>query len=366
MRRFFSILHKWLSIPAGIIISITCLTGAILVFQDEILELCNPSHYFVESAGRKPIPLSELVPQVNSQLKDNAVAGVTISPDPSRTYKMSLQKGFRITSFVDPYTGQIVGEYSTLDSPFFTVMSVHRWLLDGSRTWGKYIVGICTSLLVFILISGFFLWFPRLKKKSRFKIQFRKGRKRLMYDLHNVLGAYVGLIILVCALTGLMWSFEWYRNSVTRLFGGNISDRGQAHKRGRSANEEIKQINAIQWDKAFNTVKNSNPDYEYIRVEDGTISVHMKHEVVSSSQDQYKFDATTGEIVKTLLYKDLKAESKVMGWAYSLHVGNYWGIWSKILIFAASLIGASLPITGYYMFYIKRKKNGKKPIDPVS
>lgn len=44
-----------------------------------------------------------------------------------------------------------------------------------------------------------------------------------------------------------------------------------------------------------------------------------------------------------------------MGWINSLHMGNYWGIWSKIFTFIAALIGASLPVTGYYLFYIKEK-----------
>ena len=48
MRKLFAKIHLWLSIPFGIIIAIVCLTGAILVFETEIQELCHPSHYFVK------------------------------------------------------------------------------------------------------------------------------------------------------------------------------------------------------------------------------------------------------------------------------------------------------------------------------
>ena len=48
MKKFFAKIHLWLSIPFGIIIAIVCLTGAILVFETEILELCYPSRYFVK------------------------------------------------------------------------------------------------------------------------------------------------------------------------------------------------------------------------------------------------------------------------------------------------------------------------------
>ena len=37
MRKLSKHLHLWLSLPAGVIISIICFTGAILVFKEELL-----------------------------------------------------------------------------------------------------------------------------------------------------------------------------------------------------------------------------------------------------------------------------------------------------------------------------------------
>lgn len=372
MKKFFKTLHKWLSIPVGVIITVTCLTGAILVFQDEIQELCHPDRYFVpDSESKQKIPLGELVPMVNTQLDNNTVASVKIPSDPARTYTLTLKEGFRVSAFVDPYTGEVKGYYKFRESPFYTVMSIHRWLMDGSRTAGKYAVGISTLLFVFILISGAVLWFPREWKKSRFKIQFRKGRKRLMFDLHNVLGAYACLILLICALSGLMWSFEWYRNGVFGLFGaenpraarggghGQGQGRGQARgEQGRNKKEKP-EINTVSWQTAYAKLSADNPDHEYIRIEDGKAAVRQKYMANARAVDEYIFD-TTGKITETKLYENQAAGSKIWGWAYSLHIGSYWGVWSKILTFVASLIGASLPITGYYIF-IKKKRRKKKP-----
>lgn len=368
MRVFLKKLHKWLSIPVGIIITIVCLTGAILVFQDEILELSNPSHYFIKETKETPIPLEELIPMVNAQLDSNTVASVQISHDPGRTYRMTLTEGFRFTAFVNQYTGEVTGIYKFRESPFYTVMTLHRWLMDGSRTWGKYTVGISTLIFVFILISGFIVWMPRRLNKSRFKIQMKKGKKRLFYDLHNVLGAYACLVLLICALTGMMWSFEWYRNSVFKIFGAEVQQT-QGHGGGRGGRggagrgdqqKEKRDINYAGWQKAANTLKESNPDYEYVRVQDGTGAVHLKSSVTSRATNQYKFDKRTGDITETTLFKDQAGTIKVWAWVYSLHVGNYWGIWSKIFTCIFALIGASLPITGYYIFFVKRKKKVRK------
>lgn len=362
MRPFLKKLHKWLSLPVGIIITIVCLTGAILVFQDEILELSNPSHYFVDEVKEKPMPLEELIPKVNAQLDSNSVASVQISDDPKRTYRMTLAEGFRITAFVNQYTGEVTGMYKFQESPFYTIMVLHRWLMDGSRTWGKYTVGISTLIFVFILISGVIVWIPKRWNRSRFKIQFRKGRKRLFYDMHNVLGVYACLVLLICALTGMVWSFEWYRNGLFRLFGVEVSE-SRGHGGGRGARgggrggqqEEKKELNVANWQTVFNSLQASNPDYEYIRVQDGSAAVHLKSSVTSRATDQYKFDKKTGEITSTTLFKDQEGTTKIWAWVYSLHVGNYWGIWSKIFTCIFALIGASLPLTGYYIFFVKRK-----------
>ncbi len=360
MRKIFKILHKWLSIPVGLIMTIVCLSGAILVFQEEILEIANPHHYFVEEVKGEPIPLNELIPMVNSQLDSSSVANVKITSDPRRTYTMTQKDGFRISIFVDQYTGKVTGYYSFRDHPFFTVMSLHRWLMDGTHTWGKYIVGWCTLIFGIILITGMVIWFPREFKKSRFKIQFRKGKKRLWHDLHNVLGAYACLVLLLCTLSGLMWSFEWYRNGVFKIFGAELpKEQSRGHGggggRGGADGKKEQKMNIAYWQDIYENLKTANPDYDYIRVQDGSAVVHLKSAPTSRATDQYNFDKNTGEITKTVLYADQPKTTKIWGWMYALHVGNYWGIWSKIFTCVFALIGASLPITGYYIFFVKRK-----------
>lgn len=358
MRKFFRKLHTWLAIPVGIIISITCLTGAILVFQEEILELANPGHYFVKEIKGSPIPIEELIAIVDKQLDNNSVAGVKIPSDPERTYTMTLKEGFRISAFVNPYTGEITGIYNFREHPFFTIMSIHRWLLDGSRTWGKYTVGISTLLFAIILISGIIIWFPREFKKNRFKVQFKKGRKRLWYDCHNVLGFYACLVLLICALTGLMWSFDWYNNTVLKIFGAQVPTE-QGHGKG-GKNTEDKTLNTSCWQNLYEQLKSKVPDHEYIRIQNGAAEVHLKSAPTSRANDIYKFNTETGQIIKNIPYKQQETTSKTWGWIYALHVGNYWGIWSKIFTFTFALVGASLPITGYYIWFSKKKKKKKR------
>ncbi len=104
---------------------------------------------------------------------------------------------------------------------------MHRWLLDSMNPgnegifWGKMIVGVSTLLFVFVLISGIAIWWPRTRKtlKNSLKISTKKGWKRFWYDLHVAGGMYSLIFLLAMSLTGLTWSFPWYRAAFYKVFG---------------------------------------------------------------------------------------------------------------------------------------------------
>lgn len=358
IKRINKTLHKWLSIPLGIILFVICITGAMLVFQKEILELSNPHHYRIKKVSGNPIPLDRLIPMVNAQLEDNSVASVEVSKEPNKTYKMSLTEGFRVTAFVNQYTGEVVGQYAVREHAFFSIMSMHRWLMDGTRTWGKYIVGWSTLLFVFIVITGFF--YRNKRSKDNYVIHFNKGTKRMIFGLHNTLGVYASLVLIICALSGLMWSFDWFRNGVFTVFGAPAEEQQSGNnRRGGDGKKEKATINYVSWQSALENVLAEDSDYDYVKISNGAVSAHPDNTYRTRVQDKITFDKNTGEIKKTVLFEDQDVKSRVWAWAYSLHVGDYWGIWSKILTFIVCLIGASLPITGYYMT-IKRWKEKRR------
>ncbi len=213
MRKFFAKVHLWLSIPFGIIIAIVCLTGAILVFETEILELGYPSRYFVKEVKGEPLSPATLIESARQQLPDSVrINGIRVSSDPRRTYQLILP-GKKAAGFIDPYTGEVTG-MDDGQGFFLKMMRLHRWLLDeykrdGSFSWGKSIVGYATLVLAIIIISGIVIWYPRNKKvlRNRLKVKTKAGWFRFFYDLHVSGGFYAALLLLILALTGLTWSF---------------------------------------------------------------------------------------------------------------------------------------------------------------
>jgi len=73
------------------------------------------------------------------------------------------------------------------------------------------------------------------------------------------------------------------------------------------------------------------------------------------------FDENSGELLHSHDPKDKNFGEKVVGANYDIHVGSILGLPTKIIAFIVSLITASLPVTGFLIWWGRRKK-AKKPV----
>ncbi|MBF1405214.1 MAG: PepSY domain-containing protein [Porphyromonas sp.] len=378
VRKLFKKLHLWLSLPFGLIIMTTCLTGALLVFEKEITELVRHDSYTIPVRKTQSLSLQSLLERVARETPDSVqITSVTIPSDFRRAYTVGLSKPRRAGVLVDPYTGKIVGQSGRL--PFFTtVRELHRWLLDSMKPdsegifWGRVIVGTSTLLFVFILLTGLFLWWPKKLKGigKRLKISLGHGRQRLFYDLHTVGGVYVFVLLLAMAMTGLTWSFEWYRTGFYKVFGAEMAEAGKGDKgpkkdkrkdvpREEGTEQAKLPASYIYWEEVVEyVIEVSEADYTEITVKDGEVEVPLAGLGNIRAADSFRFDKKTGQVTEYKAYREVKRDKKLRGWIYSIHTGAWGGLFTRICYVLAALFGASLPLTGYYIFY--QRKWGKK------
>lgn len=396
MKKIFRKIHLWLSVPFGLIITLVCFSGAMLVFENEVNEWFRRDLYYVETVKESPLPMDKLLEKVATTLPDSvSVTGVSISSDPGRAYQVSLSKPRRASLYVDQYTGEVKGK-SERSGFFMFMFRMHRWLLDSMNPgnegifWGKMIVGVSTLLLVFVLISGIVIWWPRTRKalKNSLKITATKGWRRFWYDLHVAGGMYALIFLLAMALTGLTWSFPWYRTAFYKVFGVEVQQRAaQGHEQKSDAQkrntklaahrEKKREGNEVQkgersgrpennhsdmysvtspfvyWQEIYDKLRRQNPEYKQISISSGTASVSFNRFGNQRASDRYSFNTDNGEFTETSLYQHQDKSGKIRGWIYSVHVGNWGGMFTRILTFIAALLGSALPLTGYYL-WIKR------------
>ena len=369
MKKIFRKIHLWLSVPFGLIITLVCFSGAMLVFENEVNEWSRRDLYYVETVKESPLPMDKLLEKVATTLPDSvSVTGVSISSDPGRAYQVSLSKPRRASLYVDQYTGEVKGK-SERSGFFMFMFRMHRWLLDSMNPgnegifWGKMIVGVSTLLLVFVLISGIVIWWPRTRKalKNSLTITATKGWRRFWYDLHVAGGMYALIFLLAMALTGLTWSFPWYRTAFYKVFGVEVQQRSaQGHEQKSDAQKgdtkpavhrEKKPF--AYWQEVYDKLSRQNPEYKQISISSGTASVSFNRFGNQRASDRYSFNTDNGEFTETSLYQHQDKSGKIRGWIYSVHVGNWGGMFTRILTFIAALLGAALPLTGYYLWIKK-------------
>lgn len=380
MKKIFRKIHLWLSVPFGVIITLICFSGAMLVFENEVMELTRHELYYVKKVEATPLPVDQLLEEVVLTLPDSvSVTGISIFSDPERAWQVNLSKPRRASMYVDQYTGEIKGKYER--SAFFTTMfRLHRWLLDSMKTdggifWGKMIVGVSTLLFVVVLVSGIVIWWPRTRKalKNSLRISVGRGLRRFWYDLHVAGGMYALIFLLAMALTGLTWSFGWYRTGFYKVFGAEVQQRGAhggAASRGVHKQDKGRHTSSpyIYWQQVYEQLVQRNPGYKQIALSDGAANVSFSTFGNQRASDRYKFNPRNGKIDEVVLYEDAEKAGKIRGWIYSVHVGSWGGMLTRLLTFIAALVGAILPLTGYYL-WIKRiwrkKRRVKRPSPPA-
>ncbi len=193
IKTVFKQLHLWLSIPFGLVVTLICLSGAILIFERDFGHIGQAK---VSSNGRTPLPLDSILKSSETYLADsNQIVGVTTYPDPEHAYKVMLAKPAMAAIWVDQYTGRVISKYERAEI-FKLASAAHRRLFgkskaegaSGAKT-GKLIIGISTIALLFIILSGLIVWWPaKGNVKKKFTISTDKGPYRFWFDFHCVGG----------------------------------------------------------------------------------------------------------------------------------------------------------------------------------
>ncbi|WP_374462720.1 PepSY-associated TM helix domain-containing protein [Chryseobacterium sp.] len=378
LRKIAYQLHLWLGLTSGLIVVIMAATGCILSFEEELKHIVHPNRYFVENIGQKRLSLSELTKKAEKALPEGLkVKRVIIPSDPAQTYifrtlKMDNQAWtywgtyiyyYRI--YVDPYTGKVQEVEDAKKDFFEIVLDLHRRLLLGEKI-GKTITGYSTLVLAIILFSGLVIWYPRKMSKSMLKgmffIKISANWKRINYDLHNVLGFYSVIPLLIISYSALIWSFEdadkWIKNALNGNSPTEKKVKSIIPSEEFSNREHILNLVGNTMEKGLKDKRSALINFP--RSEEGTYYAELTYDGRQYRNEQFNFDQYSGSIVKSQSYKNqnIGYGTALRERNYDLHTGSILGLIGRIFYFLTAVIATSLPITGF-IIYLNRKK--KKP-----
>jgi uncharacterized iron-regulated membrane protein len=377
-------IHLWLGLISGIIVIVLGITGSIIAFEDEIKSVVYKARLYVDSVQSASLPLSQLHENARKSLPaDIPFERLWVHNDPQRTVRFGAWHTNDNTDgiwywngkynyyhvYLDPYTGQMK-KLEDYNLDFFTVvLQLHMRLLL-KHDIGKTIVGVSVLIFVISLITGLVLWWPKKRKKAvkqRLWFQWKSTTnwKRKNYDLHNIMGFYAMLLALIIALTGLVWSFDWFDDGVKWIANGGKTIEEKKEK----VVSDTTHVNAqYPIDKVFQNVKQKYPNAEEysIRLPQKVSDTYSVIIVMNKKSDYVwaEYDQFTGKELSITTFADKNNGEKLRAMNYDIHVGKILGLPGKILAFFASLVSASLPVTGFIIWWgrrnKKRSKNNKK------
>lgn len=372
-------LHLWVGLATGLVTVVISVTGCMQVFDEELFEYFHHDIVTVTQTGHTR-PVTELMqaaqqavgqrkPITDIRVREDDKSYVFTASKINKRKDMTLsyfsQFKYRDDIYVNPYTGRVLGVVDVRYEFFNVTEQLHRQLLL-IKPVGSVVVGVCILLFLLMMVTGFVLWLPKNYRrfKQNISVKWSAKWKRVNYDMHNSFGFWVLPIAIIIVTTGLVWSFKWWEKGIYKALG---SDRPVALERkapvisiaDTTGNHLDEILGGLQQKLRGNyvTIGLSLPEKgeNVMRA-----FVYLRHRTDGwRNISYYFFDTRTGR-----LFDLMEHAAKPLGlkWRNSnkdIHTGRIYGLPTQILAFLASLICASLPITGFLIWWGKRSKKTK-------
>ncbi|MBC9909938.1 PepSY-associated TM helix domain-containing protein [Chitinophaga varians] len=371
LARLNSWLHLWLGISSGIIVVIVALTGTLFVFCDDIIDALAGKALHVEVIKEKKLTPETLVAVFHQEHPDLKAFSFQAYKDPSRSSRIGAadKDGHFNFTWIDPYTGKCLttsGAYYF----FYVVAHVHSGEMPFGKT-GNLIVQIATWIFLIELVTGLILWWPvkwtPATRQQSFRIKWKASFRRVNYDLHNVPGFYSLLPALMLTVTGLIIVNDTVKRSTHQLLGSQPDAFKMMRKK------------ALPFDSArpfvaLHTILDDllqAPDAEQVRL---SIPKDSATTLFAMSGRELGLKALDGRMMMIDRYSGremtfpsvIHRSLAVDGMNMNLHIGFWAGWLGKILTAIAGLICATLPVTGFLIWWGRRNKKKKRVTHPVN
>jgi sulfite reductase (NADPH) flavoprotein alpha-component len=374
-------LHSIAGLILALLLSLIALTGAIMSFEDEIVDYLNAGIMHVAPRAAPALMPDALVARLKAEQDLGKVSAVTLSSDPAAAVRVRFardEQGARPASlYVDPYDAHVLG--APRGEEFFaTVRRLHRWLLipGDAKGWGRQITGVAALGLIVMLISGLVLRWPRRagSVKMWLKPNLGLGGRALHRSLHAVIGTWVLPVYLVMTLTGLWYSFDWYKDGIVWLLSrpevAEAKMQPKMSAKAARAAGRAEPAQAVGFDQAWTTFRREEGErfsraLLTLPAGPGTairIRSWGKETTLDTTRDEFRIDAVTGQLASAERYADKTFGEKIIANVLDIHRGAVLGWPGKLVFMIAAALMPLFAVTGILLYLSRRKL--RRPAQP--
>jgi sulfite reductase (NADPH) flavoprotein alpha-component len=360
--RFWFQAHWLVGITFGVLLAIMGFTGAMMSFQDPILTALNADTRTVDVKGaRLAMPTLLEHAQAEAQRLGARVRTVTVPGEAEGAVRVLFLSGpSEVVRYLNPYTGNWQSGGARGEKFFEIIEEVHRGLIT-DRLAGEYVgrrvIDIAAILLVAMVATGLYLRWPRRFTNWRawFVIDGKLRGRGFLYSMHAVIGTYVLPLLLLSALTGLYFAYDWYGNILEKLAG--LSPVAEEQMQGKALMEpDINKVWA-SFEQATASESLGQVAFRFPKEDEEPVRIQylMADGPHATAFNTVKIDPSNSQILSHERYAQKQTGARLLASMLSIHKGGYFGLAGTILLMLSSLALPLFMITGWMMYLDRRR-----------
>ena len=356
--------HRWTGLTVGLVIVMLTVTAAIIVFRPQ-LEPLTSSHLFDVGQCTTPVSLDTLA--ANAVNAHPGIRPDDIRVRPGAREAVQVRFADRELLYVDPCSGAVLGEQNKYGGLFGLPEKLHRFkFIEGEV--GAAADGTITLVFALVLIAGgLIVWWPPTLVALKSALKFRPHLKGIAFtlNLHNIVGIYTSLVLLVTTLTALPISFQWARDGINWITASPARESKPSStlvQGGRPLAMEA------LWQRAQSMLPQPREAVlRYPRKPQEAVEIYLVGSDAphSNARSYLYLDAYTGEVLKFTPYAQSSLGLKVYWLLVPLHTGEIGGVFVQLLFFLGMLGVPVLAYTGFNS-YLRRRFRAAAEIAPLT
>jgi len=354
LRRALFQIHLWAGVLLSLYLIVIALTGAILVFEDELTKATLPSGLH-DYRSEQVAPVTTVVEKFRVEFPSAKIEYLTLPTEAIPAFQIHAvdAKKHEFNLAGDPVTGAL---YQEARNWLNIVHDLHIFLLLGEEH-GIQVNGVGAAVLFALAVTGLVLWWPGIKVWTRgLRVSFRHSWRRINYDAHSAIGFWTLAIVAWWAFSGIY--FAWYRQVgfVVNMVSPLRNMLPPAPPKSVPLPVGVPHATLAQ---VVEAAQKAAPAGHLYGLTNATLSEPTLMAMMDlgkpgdfSHRDLVTLDSASGRVLTVWHYGQNKSLGDCVLWAmHPLHFGTLWGLPVKILWCGFGVSLAVLCATGLLMYW---------------
>jgi uncharacterized iron-regulated membrane protein len=344
-QNFVKTAHIWIGLLFGAFICITCLSGSIIVFRQEIEDAMTPKIWPAQQHAN----LDAAVARALAANPDGRLTRVSLERD---SYLLTLESGGKRSEriIVDAGTGQAVGN---IESPWLDFVSdLHHNLLFGKL--GRRIQGGIGAVLFVLSATGVLLFFMRKPSWRSATTVNSSPPRRVHLDLHRVTGVWVYAFLALLAATGFALGYPEMLGKAPAV----PKQKQAAGKSFRPLEEYMAAARAAVPAAEFSEIRLPKSTKDPV-----SIRYYLAGDLGSVGRNEIAMNASTAQVLAIRDASGLPPGARVQHAVMPIHYAEFGGLAIKILWSLAGIMPTVLFVTGLLLWFRKKVPNMTESAD---